>query len=76
MQTILNLWRENGTLLMVIAVPLKYLRSFWRSLKMSLINYKVELKLKWTKHCILSAADNDNNINESADVNNILFTIK
>ena len=61
---------------MVIAVPLKYLRSFWRSLKISLINYKVELKLKWTKHCILSAADNDNNINESADINNILFTIK
>ena len=61
---------------MVIAVPLKYLRSFWRLLKMSLINYKVELKLKWTKHCILSAADNDNNINESADINNILFTIK
>ena len=26
-----------------IAVPLKYLRNFWRSLEMSLINCKVEL---------------------------------
>ena len=33
-----------------IAVPLKYLSNFWRSLEMSLINCKVELKLKWTKY--------------------------
>ena len=30
-----------------IAVPLKYLSNLWRSLKMSLINCKVEFKLKW-----------------------------
>ena len=29
-----------------IAVPLKYLSNFWRSLEMSLINCKVELSLK------------------------------
>ena len=29
-----------------IAAPLKYLSNFWRSLEMSLINCKVELKLK------------------------------
>ena len=29
-----------------IAVPLKYLSSFWRSLEMPLINCRVELKLK------------------------------
>ena len=29
-----------------IAVPLKYLSNFWRSLEVSLINCKVELKLK------------------------------
>ena len=57
-----------------IAVPLKYLSNFWRSLKMPLINCKVELKLKWTKHCLLSAvgADNVNN----RDSRNIIFTIK
>ena len=29
-----------------IVVPLKYLSNFWRSVEMSLINCKVELKLK------------------------------
>ena len=27
---------------------------------MSLINSKVELKLRWKKHCVLSVASNDN----------------
>ena len=35
-----------------IAVPLKYLSNFWRSLEVPLINCKVELKLKLTKYCI------------------------
>ena len=41
---------------------------------MPLIDCKVELKLKWTKYCVLPAAgaDNVNNINS----NNIIFTIK
>ena len=39
-----------------IAVPLKYLCNFWRSLEMSLINCKVELSLKWHENCILSSA--------------------
>ena len=30
-----------------IAVPLKYLSNFWRSLEMPLINCKIELSLKW-----------------------------
>ena len=54
-----------------IAVPLKYLSNFWRSLEMPLINYKVELKLKLTKHCVLSA-----NGNENDNDNNIIFTIR
>ena len=37
-----------------IAVPLKYLSNFWRSLEMPLINCKVELSLKWYGNCILS----------------------
>ena len=43
-----------------IAVPLKYLSNFWRSLEMPLINCKVDLKLKWTNYCILSTAGHDN----------------
>ena len=55
-----------------IAVPLKYLSNFLRSLEMALTNYIVELKLKSTNRCLLSAAGADN-----ADANyNIIFTIK
>ena len=39
-----------------IAVPLKYFSNFWRSLKMPLINCKIELSLKWIENCILSSA--------------------
>ena len=56
-----------------IAVPLKHLSNFWRSLEMSLINCKIELKLKWTKYCVLSAAAANSN---DANSNNIIFTIK
>ena len=40
---------------------------------MSLINCKIELKLKWTNHCVLSKAEAD-----SIDVNydNTIFNIK
>ena len=43
---------------------------------MSLINLKVELKLRWKKYFVLSvfAAPNDDNTNP--DPNNIIFTIK
>ena len=40
---------------------------------MLLINCKVELKLDWTKYCVLVAGGNDN-INGNPD--NIIFTIK
>ena len=39
-----------------IAVQLKYLSNFWRSLEMPLINCKVELSLKWYERCLLTAA--------------------
>ena len=58
-----------------IAVPLKYLSNFWRSLEMPLINCKVELKLRWSKHCVLSVSGIDN-ANCNTDNNNIIFTIK
>ena len=56
-----------------IAVSLKYVSNFWRSFEIPLINCKVELKLKWTDHCVLSAFRFDNN-----DPNhyNVIFTFK
>ena len=38
-----------------VAVPLKHLSNFWRSLEMPLINCKVEFSLKWHENCILSS---------------------
>ena len=43
-----------------INMPLKYLSNFRRTLEMLLINCKVELKLRQTKHCVLAAAGADN----------------
>ena len=60
---------ENAT----IAVPLRYLSNFWWSNEISLINSKVEWKLKWTKHWVLAIGGNDN---DDANSNNIIFTIK
>ena len=48
-----NNGRKNG---IKIAVPLKYLSNFWRSLEMPLINCKVELSLKWYERCLVTAA--------------------
>ena len=48
---------NNGTKNGVkIAVPLKYLSNFWRSLEMPLINCKVELSLNWIENCVLTSA--------------------
>ena len=40
---------------------------------MPLINYKVELKIKWATYCVLAGAGSDNT---NADPYNIIFTIK
>ena len=34
-------------------VPLKYLSNFWRTLKIPLINCKVELILNWSADCVI-----------------------
>ena len=48
---------NNGTKNGVkIAVPLKYLSNFWRSLEMPLISSKIEFLLGWYEECILSNA--------------------
>ena len=55
-----------------IAMPLKYFRNVWRSVKMLSINWKIELKLTWTKYSVLSAAGADNT---NANTDDIVFTI-
>ena len=36
-----------------IAIPLKYLGNFWRSLDIPLINCEITLILSWYKECVL-----------------------
>ena len=56
-----------------IPVPLKFLSSFWLSLKISLINCKVELKLRLMKYCVLASVAVENG---NANSNNIIFPVK
>ena len=47
---------NNNNILDARAVfPLEYLRNFWRSLDLLLINCELELDLPWSKRCIISA---------------------
>ena len=39
-----------------IAVPLRYLSNFWKSIEISLINCKVELSLNLIENCVLTSA--------------------
>ena len=65
---------DNGILKnKAVAVPLKYLSNFWRLLEMPLINCKVELKLKLSNYCVLSATGNDN---ANGKDDKIIFSIK
>ena len=43
---------------------------------MQLISFKIELKLKWTKYCVLSTAGNGNDTTTYINANNIIFTIE
>ena len=43
-----------GTKKVEIAVPLKYLSSFWRTLNMPLINCEVSLILTWYENCVIT----------------------
>ena len=44
--------QANGVLKRItIAIPLKSLYNFWRSIEMLLINCKIEIKLKWANYC-------------------------
>ena len=45
---------RNNTLDTDVAVPLKNLNNFWRSLDLPLINCEIELDLSWSKYCIVS----------------------
>ena len=44
-----------------IAVPLKYLNNFWRTLEMPLINCEINLILTQSVNCVISSATGETN---------------
>ena len=64
--SLINDTETNGTKKGVnIAVPINYLSNFGRSLKMLLINCKVELSLNWIENCVLLTAVIRDNANDT-----------
>ena len=67
----------NGILRNItITMLLKYLRNFLRFFEIPLINFKVELKLKWTNYYILASNNADNAIVKSNDITFIIEDTK
>ena len=46
---------KSGKKEVEIAVPLKYLSNFWRTLNMPLINCEVSLILTWSENCVITS---------------------
>ena len=49
---------KEGTKEDVIAMPLKYLSSFWRTLDIPLINCEISLTLSWSSNCVIISVEN------------------
>ena len=60
---------DNNKLDAEVVVPLKYLNNFWRSLHLSLINYKIELDLSWSKKDIISEMSTTPRVPPNPDAN-------
>ena len=50
---------SNVTKNVEIMVRFKYVRNFWSTLKMPLINREINLDLNWFKNCVIAANDAD-----------------
>ena len=57
-----------------VAILLKYLSNFWRSLEIPLINCKVEISLNWIENCVLTTAEVAANA-DTTGVNSATFKI-
>ena len=50
---------KSGKKEVEIFVPLKYLRNFWRTLNMPLINCEVSLILTWSENCVITSMEKE-----------------
>ena len=48
---------KNGTQEVELAIPLKYLGNFWRTLNIPLISCEVSLELQWDKNCVITSLE-------------------
>ena len=48
---------KNGTQKIELAIPLRYLGNFWRTLNILLISCQVSLELKWDKNCVITSLE-------------------
>ena len=48
---------KNGTQAVELAIPLKYLGNFWRTLNIPLISCELSLELKWDKNCVITSLE-------------------
>ena len=48
---------DNNVNYIKLLVPLKYVRSFFRSLEMPLVNCKIDLELTWHNDCMISSVN-------------------
>ena len=69
---------KSGKKEVEIAVPLKYLSNFWRTLNMPLINCEISLTLNWSKNCVITSSEKRVIINTRRDTSltNGIFKIK
>ena len=54
---IINNTNNAGTKDIELAIPLKYLGNFWRSLNIPLISCEGSLELKWDKNCVITSLE-------------------
>ena len=69
---------KSGKKEVEIAVSLKYLRNFWKTLNMPLINYAVSLILSWSENCVITGLEKRTITNTPRDSSptNATFKIK
>ena len=68
---------KSGKKEVEIAVPLKYLSNFWRTLNMPLINCEVSLILTWSENCVITSIEKRVRTNTRRDTSptNAMFKI-
>ena len=68
---------KSGKKEVEIAVPLKYLSNFWRTLDIRLINCEVSLILAWSKECVITSMERRliKNIRRDASPTGAIFQI-